>query len=248
MNRAATQQREGTSCREEIAAEICRPRNETTCTGLVDVLHAGSRWRMQARRERRRPTAVTRRLVCRDRSRSRGRALTPAFKHNVTAEIRKRGSDVATPVWLSEEDSLDQPFVTQYSSTSWPHPNVLQFHGSLATQSSSDELVIENRDDRPIRCVKVFTTSNYDVLLAFDIQPKSRHSLAWRSDPASTSIYSVLANATHRVGLQLSTGNLPGPPSPGCPTPSCSLVEKWSSTSDPGASARDGQRKRASEG
>jgi hypothetical protein len=104
----------------------------------------------------------------------RGRALTPAFKHNVTAYVTRAGADQPIKVWLSIEDSLDEPFEGQFASTLWPAPNMLLFRGSLAKQPSSDELVIQNTTDRVVPCLEIYTISNYDFVVALDLKAKSR--------------------------------------------------------------------------
>jgi hypothetical protein len=122
------------------------------------------------------------------------RALTPAFNHAVTGHVVKTGSSELTPVSFSIGDSLDQPFETQYSSTEWPAPNILLFKGSRANQRQSDDLVIRNESDRIVPCIKIFTISNYDYVLALDMKPKSQSVIAWRPEQGGEKAYFMAAN------------------------------------------------------
>lgn len=123
-----------------------------------------------------------------------GRALTPAFNHAVTGRVVKAGSSETIPITLSVEDSLDQPFETQYSSTEWPAPNILIFKGSQADQRQGDDLLIQNESDRIVPCIKVFTISNYDYVLALDVKPRSRSLVAWRPEPRKDKTHFMAAS------------------------------------------------------
>jgi hypothetical protein len=115
----------------------------------------------------------------------RGRALTPAFTHDVTAYVTRAGADHPIKVWLSIEDLFDQPFESQFASAFWPAPNLLVFRGSLSEQPSSDELVIQNTTDRVVPCLKIYTIANYDLVVALDIKGKSRIGVEWKPKPFS---------------------------------------------------------------
>ena len=123
-----------------------------------------------------------------------GRALTPAFKHAVTGRVVKTGSSESIPISFSVEDSLDQPFETQYSSTEWSARNVLILKGSQANQHQSDDLLIQNESDRIIPCIKIFTISNYDYVLVLDVKPKSTTLVAWRPEPRKDKAHLMAAS------------------------------------------------------
>jgi hypothetical protein len=62
----------------------------------------------------------------------------------------------------------------------------------------SDELVLDNQDSQVVPCVKVFTISNYDSVVALDIKPKTRYSLEWKPDREANRAHFMAADCSTR--------------------------------------------------
>lgn len=140
----------------------------------------------------------------------KGRARIPLLNHEVTAAVT-RPDGTRLSVALSDEDLFDQPFETQFTSTVWITPNILQFRGSQTEPGLGEQLVLENQSDRVLGCVRVRSVTNYDVILAFDLPPRTQQVVPWNPGrPDALTAYLMVSNCETFVpaGL-LTTQNFP---------------------------------------